>query len=152
LVKRNPRDWLKFEPIEMNNLRRKLFSASPRRGIEEFIDATLFEGKPLEAVGRRWRLKELRLKSYNDLENLWFVCMKERNMLLTMKNLARMMERKMPQRERLTRVRKSMGRIKKVVEERNIQALAAAKKEFEEKKKSGVYVYPLEVEKPIVQQ
>jgi hypothetical protein len=43
----------------------------PKRGIEEFIDKTVFEGKPLESAGRAWRIDELRLKNFSDLEKLW---------------------------------------------------------------------------------
>eukprot|EP01095_Lingulamoeba_sp_RSL-Kostka_P012962 TRINITY_DN523_c0_g2_i1.p2 TRINITY_DN523_c0_g2~~TRINITY_DN523_c0_g2_i1.p2 ORF type:complete len:226 (-),score=58.94 TRINITY_DN523_c0_g2_i1:35-712(-) len=85
----------------------------------EFLTEEAKKGEP-PATGRSWRAAELRLKSYDDLHKLWYVLLKERNMLLTEKN--RRVKREyfpllIPQR--LRKVRKSMARIQCVVGERN---------------------------------
>lgn len=134
----------------MNIFRRgvKNFIKVPKRGVEEFIDKSLFEGNPMEKAGRRWRIGELRHKSYIDLQKLWVILMKERNMLMTMKHLSVMMERRKPRPSRLKNVKKSMGSIKQVLKERHILAQKLAKQEFEENKKAGKYVYPI-VDAPV---
>ncbi|KAG2387737.1 hypothetical protein C9374_001331 [Naegleria lovaniensis] len=114
----------------------------PKRGLEEFIDKTILEGKAMESCGRAWGLRELRLKSLSDLQKLWIVLMKERNMLLTARLLAKTMGGKITHPERLAKVRTGMARIKIVIAEREREARAAAKIEFEKRKAKGYYSYP----------
>ncbi|KAL9644206.1 hypothetical protein ABK040_005667 [Willaertia magna] len=114
----------------------------PKRGLEEFIDKTVLEGKPLETAGRAWGLKELRKKSMSDLQKLWLVLMKERNMLLTCRLLAKTMGGRINHPERLTKVRKSMARIKETIAEREREAKKLARIEFEKRLAQEYYTYP----------
>ncbi|KAF0981598.1 hypothetical protein FDP41_012255 [Naegleria fowleri] len=114
----------------------------PKRGLEEFIDKTILEGKAMESCGRAWGIRELRIKSLSDLQKLWIVLMKERNMLLTARLLAKTMGGRVTHPERLVKVRTGMARIKRVIAEREREAREAAKIEFEKRKAKGYYSYP----------
>lgn len=70
-------------------------------------------------VGREWRVEELRIKSNSDLHKLWFVLLKERNMLLTMAYEAETQKEYFPNPERQDKVDQSMMNIETVVRERN---------------------------------
>eukprot|EP01129_Flabellula_baltica_P005781 TRINITY_DN2117_c0_g1_i2.p1 TRINITY_DN2117_c0_g1~~TRINITY_DN2117_c0_g1_i2.p1 ORF type:complete len:122 (-),score=29.14 TRINITY_DN2117_c0_g1_i2:16-381(-) len=74
----------------------------------------------VDCVGRAWSASELRLKSFSDLHKLWFVLLKEKNMLLTQREAFRKSgERESyPSPYRLRKVRKSMARIQVVLGER----------------------------------
>ncbi|CAJ0600824.1 unnamed protein product [Cylicocyclus nassatus] len=77
------------------------------------------ELRPKKRPGRAWTADELRLKSNSDLHKLWYVCLKERNMLLTMRNACVERARSMPNPERIDRVNETMENIQAVVHERN---------------------------------
>ncbi|ETN71598.1 RNB-like protein [Necator americanus] len=76
--------------------------------LRQFFDDEANFGKselrPKKRPGRAWSEDELRLKSNSDLHKLWYVCLKERNMLLTMRNAYREHARSMPNPERIDRV------------------------------------------------
>lgn len=99
---------------------REFHSSSPRQGLEEF-----FINQREEKCGRAWRAAELRLKSFEDLRKLWFVLMKERNMLETYRHIARSTAKPMVNHRRLFKVRQSMARIKQVIHQREIEYMMA---------------------------
>ncbi|KAF9013282.1 mitochondrial 39-S ribosomal protein L47 (MRP-L47)-domain-containing protein [Cyathus striatus] len=89
--------------------------------------------------GRAWKASELRLKSFQDLHTLWYVTLRERNLLATQKEEARRMGVMSSQfyvsRARLEACRKTMAHIKAVINERRLAYLKAvelAEKEVEE--------------------
>uniref|UniRef100_A0A7S4I8K1 Large ribosomal subunit protein uL29m n=1 Tax=Prymnesium polylepis TaxID=72548 RepID=A0A7S4I8K1_9EUKA len=85
----------------------------------EFIDPYEHNSKEdLGVPGRRWRASEIRLKSHSDLQKLWVVLMKERNMLHTARHMHKKRGTDMPYPERIQKVQKSMAVIKRVLAER----------------------------------
>ncbi|KAK9905609.1 hypothetical protein WJX75_002937 [Coccomyxa subellipsoidea] len=86
-------------------------------GLEEFFDTPVKEGEKVTS-GRAWEASDLRLKSWDDLHKLWYVLLKERNMLKSEKDSYRAKGLVMPNGRRQTKVRKSMCRIKYVMYER----------------------------------
>lgn len=81
------------------------------------MDQTVKDGKPA-STGRDWQAKELRLKSWDDLHKLWHVLLKERLMLKSEQLKFKATGTPMPAPRRITKVRKSMARIKHVLSER----------------------------------
>lgn len=63
---------------------RAIQTSQCRHDLMEFFDDKKNWGETSIRTGRSWRLDELRIKSNSDLHKLWFVLLKERNMLLTM--------------------------------------------------------------------
>ncbi|KAI9634090.1 mitochondrial 39-S ribosomal protein L47 (MRP-L47)-domain-containing protein [Dioszegia hungarica] len=81
--------------------------------------------------GRSWAASELRQKSFGDLHTLWYVLLKELNVLATQREERRrlgIMAREAGEliTKRAFRCRKSMARIKYVLNERRLGLLAAA--------------------------
>ena len=76
----------------MNTLSNKRFySTEPTElqdasGLMEFFDDEKNWGEMEVKVGRAWKVEELRIKSNSDLHKLWYVLLKERNMLMTMEH------------------------------------------------------------------
>ncbi|XP_031485051.1 uncharacterized protein LOC116254100 [Nymphaea colorata] len=89
--------------------------------LEEFFEAdrSKEDDKPV-VYGRSWKAAELRLKSWDDLQKLWYVLMKEKNMLMTQRQMLHSQNLRFPNPERIPKVRKSMCRIKHVLTERAI--------------------------------
>ncbi|PFH54078.1 hypothetical protein AMATHDRAFT_53887 [Amanita thiersii Skay4041] len=88
-------------------------------------------------TGRAWKASELRLKSFEDLHTLWYIILRERNLLATQKEETRRMGVIDPQIQvsaaRVHQCRKTMARIKAVLNERRL-AYAGALKLIEEEK------------------
>ncbi|XP_057535120.1 uncharacterized protein LOC130813327 isoform X1 [Amaranthus tricolor] len=96
-------------------------STSVRNPLEQFfeVDRTADDDKRL-VYGRGWKASELRLKSWDDLHKLWYVLLKEKNMLMTQRQMLNTQNLRFPNPERISKVRKSMCRIKHVLTERAI--------------------------------
>jgi hypothetical protein len=97
-------------------------------GMDDFFAAPLVGDGPAPPVsaGRAWRAAELRGKSFEDLHGLWFVCLKERNLLLTERLYSRQLLQSAPAGNRLDKVKRTMGGIRVVLSERARAAEAAA--------------------------
>jgi large subunit ribosomal protein L47 len=81
--------------------------------------------------GRSWNAAELRLKSFKDLHTLWYICLRERNLLATQVEEARRMgidnQNALAVIPRVYQVRKTMARIKYVLNERRLAYEGALK-------------------------
>ncbi|KAH7913402.1 mitochondrial 39-S ribosomal protein L47 (MRP-L47)-domain-containing protein [Hygrophoropsis aurantiaca] len=77
-----------------------------------------------EDSGRSWKAIELRRKSFKDLHTLWYVLVRERNLLATQREEARRIGVRNPEALAATtkahQCRKSMARIKCVINERRL--------------------------------
>ncbi|KAG0053330.1 54S ribosomal protein L4 mitochondrial [Gryganskiella cystojenkinii] len=100
------------------------------RGVEEFFE----NGKSIPTekswTGRAWRASELRVKSFDDLHKLWYVLLKERNMLASQKEEARrfhISKQYFSNKGRQVKCQKSMARIKFVLNERRLAWVEAVK-------------------------
>lgn len=81
--------------------------------------------------GEAWSVSLLRLKSFDDLQKLWFVCLKEQNMLLTERQFARSYQmQEWPGFWRLRKVKQSMKRILLVLSRRAIDQQCVRAKEI----------------------
>ncbi|TKR95359.1 hypothetical protein L596_009539 [Steinernema carpocapsae] len=91
--------------------------------LHQFFDDEANNGvselRPKKRPGRAWSVDELRLKSATDLHKLWYVLLKERNMLYTMREAHVSHLRHMPNPERIDKVQESMNNLEAVVHERN---------------------------------
>lgn len=85
----------------------------------EFFDVKKNWGESNIRVGRGWKLDELRIKSNIDLHKLWYVLLKERNMLYTMEHECNEKVKLFPSPERIDKVQESMNNIETVIKERN---------------------------------
>ncbi|THH10465.1 hypothetical protein EW145_g1292 [Phellinidium pouzarii] len=88
--------------------------------IYETIEAS---NKPETKTGRSWNAVELRRKSFKDLHTLWYIILRERNLLATQKAEAKKLgiqDQYTEVKEKDARCRKTMARIKQVLNERRL--------------------------------
>ncbi|XP_063162481.1 large ribosomal subunit protein uL29m [Candoia aspera] len=95
-----------------------LHTTVSQNGLEEFFDDPKNWGKKEVKSGDSWTVEQLRGKSSEDLHKLWYVLLKERNMLLTLEQEAKRQVLPMPSPERLEKVKTSMERMDQVIQER----------------------------------
>lgn len=102
--------------------------SKPHPFMQFFANATYFR------TGRPWSVAELRIKSNEDLEKLWFVLLKERNALSTYQLYCRQQRVPMRNKLRIQKCKQSMSAIKHVVTERsNILKVISYDKSFTHK-------------------
>ncbi|XP_045765088.1 39S ribosomal protein L47, mitochondrial [Maniola jurtina] len=116
-----------FRPNNLLNLCRRttqdikyFHTTSKQNSLMDFFDNKKNWNETNIRVGRAWRLDELRIKSNTDLHKLWYVLLKERNMLFTMEHECNEQIRLFPNPERIDKVEESMNNIETVIRERNI--------------------------------
>lgn len=85
----------------------------------EFFDDPKHWSEIEVKVGRAWKADELRIKSNKELHQLWYILLKERNMLLTMEHECNEKMEIFPNPERIDKVKISMENLETVVRERN---------------------------------
>uniref|UniRef100_A0A8B9TRD4 Large ribosomal subunit protein uL29m n=1 Tax=Anas platyrhynchos TaxID=8839 RepID=A0A8B9TRD4_ANAPL len=110
-----PATWQKSSPPHQLKF---LHTTLSRNGLEEFFDDPKNWGEKTVKSGDAWNIKQLRGKSSEDLHKLWYVLLKEKNMLLTLEQESKRQQKPMPSPERLEKVQKSMKNIDLVVKER----------------------------------
>ncbi|KAL0085820.1 mitochondrial 39-S ribosomal protein L47 (MRP-L47)-domain-containing protein [Phycomyces blakesleeanus] len=97
-------------------------SAPKTTGIYQFFENG--ESLPKQGwTGRSWKADELRAKSFDDLHKLWYVLLKERNVLATQREQAKRLsigKQIWSNAGRMKKCQKSMARIKFVLNERQI--------------------------------
>ncbi|XP_064599284.1 large ribosomal subunit protein uL29m-like [Liolophura sinensis] len=104
----------------LNLMRCSTFHTSVKRpGLDEFFEDKKLWTESEITCGRPWKLDELRIKSNEDLHKLWYVLLKERNMLMTMEHEYKRACELFPSPERLDKVDESMKNLLSVVDERN---------------------------------
>ncbi len=71
----------------------------------------------ISLAGRSWRASELRMKSFKELHQLWFVLLKEKSRLMSDRE-ALVLKRGWSGAGRMRKVKESMARLKTVLRER----------------------------------
>lgn len=105
-----------FRPANSTSIHMTSFKSS---NLMQFFDDPKNFGASEVKSGRSWTVDELRIKSNIDLQKLWFVLLKERNMLLTMEYNCREACYLFPSPERIDKIQDSMTRLEQVIHERN---------------------------------
>ncbi|KAJ2776984.1 54S ribosomal protein L4 mitochondrial, partial [Coemansia linderi] len=93
------------------------------RGLEEFFESSQRLPVTRDQTGRAWTASELRQKSWEDLQKLWYVVLKERNVLASQAEETRRLSipsKYFSNKSRVVKCKKSMARIKTVLNERRL--------------------------------
>ncbi|XP_035779955.1 39S ribosomal protein L47, mitochondrial-like isoform X2 [Anopheles albimanus] len=98
---------------------RMIGTTAARHDLSEFFEDKKNWGEQEIKHGRGWTKDDMRIKSNADLHKLWFVLLKERNMLLTMEHECKEKMELFPSPERLDKVKESMENLESVIRERN---------------------------------
>ncbi|RKP11122.1 mitochondrial 39-S ribosomal protein L47 (MRP-L47)-domain-containing protein [Thamnocephalis sphaerospora] len=109
----------------------KAQAPAKRHGLLDFFQDGVSLPKDAPRTGRAWRASELRQKSFDDLHKLWYVLLKERNVLASQREEARrfsITSQFFSNYSREIKCRKSMARIKSVLSERQIAYERAVKR------------------------
>ncbi|OWF41233.1 39S ribosomal protein L47, mitochondrial-like [Mizuhopecten yessoensis] len=124
----------KFSLLKCGSCRN--FHVSVKRpDLMEFFDSKDNWGEENIKTGRPWKMEELRIKSNSDLHKLWYVLLKERNMLLTMRHEYRQECILFPNPERIDKVEESMENLMNIIKERdNAHSLLETGKSVEREK------------------
>lgn len=145
--------------ISLRQSPKRFFNSSTIcRGMEEFLPHPLPQDTQYQSAGRAWTAAELRLKSFNDLHCLWFMCIKERNMLLTERLYYKQIGQSQPDPHRLKKIKATMARIRAVLGEREraTEAMERDKKRSEKLESilaaGGQEAYNMEIKKQQVAQ
>uniref|UniRef100_A0A023G7F4 Large ribosomal subunit protein uL29m n=2 Tax=Amblyomma triste TaxID=251400 RepID=A0A023G7F4_AMBTT len=96
-----------------------LHTTCVQHGLMEFFEPKDKWGADEIRAGKPWSKDELRIKSNSDLHKLWYILLKEKNMLLTMEEAAKKEVELFPNPERIDKVKESMENLEAVVRERN---------------------------------
>uniref|UniRef100_H2ZFI3 Large ribosomal subunit protein uL29m n=1 Tax=Ciona savignyi TaxID=51511 RepID=H2ZFI3_CIOSA len=97
---------------------KQIHSSSRQNGLEEFFDDPKHFGLRELKSGSSWSVDLLRRKSTEDLHKLWFVLLKERNMLQTLELHCKTEDEPIPGPDRLEKVAESMSNLRDVLDER----------------------------------
>ncbi|XP_015364705.1 PREDICTED: 39S ribosomal protein L47, mitochondrial [Diuraphis noxia] len=111
--------YIKNTTLHTNLRSNGIHTSTVHRDLMEFFDDKKNWAVEQIKVGRSWKKDELRIKSNQDLHKLWYVLLKERNMLLTMEHECKAQFELFPNPERIDKVEESMNNLETVVRERN---------------------------------
>ncbi|KAM0683493.1 Replication factor C (RF-C) subunit [Mitosporidium daphniae] len=95
-----------------------LFVSPLYQFFEDGVPVPDANSEKFHTFGRSWSAAELRLKSFEDLHKLWFVCLKELNVLSTQETFASRRHVEWNGTSRILKTRLTMKRIRQVVRER----------------------------------
>jgi len=108
-----------FPAIACSVQLRSIHTTPKRNDLMEFFDDPKNWKENEVKCGRAWKLDELRIKSNKELHQLWYILLKERNMLMTMEHECNDRMQVFPSPERIDKVKISMENLETVVRERN---------------------------------